>query len=464
MWQITPIIISAISTIIVAREIRKSQDPALSFLIFAVYSRYLLSAFPEFTIQPIFAGLSLNALSATFTVLVGIIMLQRKYFLVSALIPLYVFIGFLLFSGAMNIQISGTLTAATRYAYVVSLQIALFVALRKLGPERVFGPLLTVFILPVCLQIASIFLRHRVGASGANDEVRDNLGISYIGSYDHEASFSVILLAMLVVAMFWRDRNPMQYWMVVMAGVVGLVFANYRTTLLSAVPIILAIAIARYYSTFLRGQRAFAISAALIIGIPTVYVAIASTPALIERFQNLGDLTSFDFSMKPNEFTQTDRRILSSRIFLWSKYIDAVQDSGLANQLIGHGPESWKGRFPVYAHNNFISYLYEFGFIGLSIFIFYCISNLYQCFKITNSVTFLKLFSGYLGFGILCMATMPLWKIEGNIVLALLNGVLFYEVSKFSRTSETLKLTGHRVRPTHALNRGLGAVKHKGPT
>ena len=437
MWSASIIAISAASFFLLLKTINKNRDPYLVFILSAIFLRYFMSAYPSIVIFTKVAGLSLNAVGAIFVVFVGFFVIQKKYFSLSLLLPLYIFLGFMIFSGIVNLEIKGLLTGAVRLMYLITLQLALFVALQRLGPERVFRALLTVFILPVGLQAASILLSHPKGANSAGADfssLEESSEVSYIGPYYHDSGFSIMLLSMLVVAMFWRTRRSAFFWAVFAAGVVGLAYANYRTAILSSLPLILAIVVTRYYSAFVQSQRAAALSAAIIIGLPITYATITTTSVIIERFEELLDITELDLSMSPAEFTRDDRKTFSGRIYIWSEYLTAMRHSDLSNQIIGHGPESWKGRIRIYAHNVFVSYYYEFGIVGVTIFTLYWISNLILCFKVRDGTTFVRIFSGYISFTILCLATMPLWQIEGNLLLALLNGTLMYEVSKSKRS------------------------------
>ena len=294
--------------------------------------------------------------------------------------------------------------------YLIILQLALFVALQRLGPQRVFGAILTVFILPVGLQAASILLSRRKGAGGegvGTVSLEESTGVSFIGPYGHESGFSIMLMSMLLVVMFWRPQRSAWFWAIVAAGIVGLAYANYRTAILSALPIILAILVTRYHLAFVQSQRAAALTAAMIVGLPVAYVAITTTPIVIDRFESLIDVTGFNFSMSPGEYTYSDRRLLSSRIFIWSRYFAAIANSDFSNQMIGQGPEAWRANFSFYAHNTYVSYYYEFGLIGVSIFALYWLSNLVLCFRVGDGVTFVRIFSGYLSFTILSPLFVP---------------------------------------------------------
>ena len=89
--------------------------------------------------------------------------------------------------------------------------------------------------------------------------------------------------------------------------------------------------------------------------------------ALQERFADIATvLYNFDELIKaPEYYTSEEKRLFSARVYLWSSYLSVFFTSDLATQLIGLGPESWQDLFRYYAHNTYVSYLFEYGYLGL---------------------------------------------------------------------------------------------------
>ena len=96
----------------------------------------------------------------------------------------------------------------------------------------------------------------------------------------------------------------------------------------------------------------------------------------------------------------------------------AYLDGSILNLAFGFGPDSWEDVFTRYAHNTFISSLYEIGAVGLASMIVLFVSNFRFAFGSVPEHRLLVV-SAHVGFLILNLATMPLWLIEGNILLAL---------------------------------------------
>src|SRR5712691_12461403 len=89
--------------------------------------------------------------------------------------------------------------------------------------------------------------------------------------------------------------------------------------------------------------------------------------------------------------------------------------------VVGFGPESWVGRFVTYAHNTFISYLYELGIFGVAALTWVFISNLYAALRVTRAHRS-SVVVCHIGFIILNLSTMALWTLEGTMLYGLVLG------------------------------------------
>jgi hypothetical protein len=156
-----------------------------------------------------------------------------------------------------------------------------------------------------------------------------------------------------------------------------------------------------------------------------VFVGIANLAQ--DRFVDIGTAIHKGSSLiqPPEYFTTEEKRLFSGRMYLWSQYLDAYSRGDIINILIGFGPEAWVGQFALYAHNTFISYMYEFGIFGLAAFSWIVIANFLMAAQ-TNGESKLVLLSCHIGFVILNLATMPIWTLEGAILYALLLAQTWY--------------------------------------
>src|SRR5687767_7564127 len=81
-----------ILTAILLVALRRGDSLSARFVIFACWFRLMLSAFHEWTFDPIAMGLSLNALGSIGIFGLGLLLLEKRLLLIKALIPLYLLI------------------------------------------------------------------------------------------------------------------------------------------------------------------------------------------------------------------------------------------------------------------------------------------------------------------------------------------------------------------------------------
>lgn len=437
MWSALVLSASIAHVVLIARLAVRARDRNLAFLLFALGLRFLMGAFPDITNPPLAAGVSLIALSSLAVCVVGLVVIEKRLLALRAMLPLYVFLFFVLVSGLANGSVGGTINVMTKFLYLIVIQIALMAALDRLGPARVFGTLLWVFALPLGLQAASIALGLDAAALAPKQnaeiaELVDVQSINFTGPYGHESGFSMILLSMLLCLAFWRTRSGLVFWGMQAICLLGILFANYRTTMLAVLPILLAVMLARYAGALLGRQRPFAVLLAFCVVTGAAAAAIGSSD-LASRFSDLTAIELEAFSQRPTMLTDAERDLMSGRIYIWSQYLTAYRDANIAHQLLGFGGESWRGNFRLYAHNTFVSFLYEFGAIGLAAFLFYWGVNISGCLAARDGGTRAVLLAAYLGFTTMNLATMPMWQIEGLIFLGLLNGMLLHSLGRVER-------------------------------
>jgi O-antigen ligase len=127
----------------------------------------------------------------------------------------------------------------------------------------------------------------------------------------------------------------------------------------------------------------------------------------------------------PNEFSREEGDLLSGRTYLWSGYYYHWKEQGTSVQhLVGFGPDSWRKYFPIYAHNTFVDYLFEYGVLGLLALLLLFGSGLALALRTRRERW--KLVAAHLSFIVLNLATMPMWSVEGLILYGLLYGYTLY--------------------------------------
>jgi hypothetical protein len=418
--------VSGAGLMLVMLQVWQLRDASVAFLLLATWLRYALAALHEFTYPPIILGLSIVALSSIGVVCVGLLVVGARKLSLRTLVPLYTMMLVIAVSATINQAWIGAVNAILKWLYLVVFALAAYTAMRRHGSDRIFRALVVVFAAPIALQWISV-------ASGLQSTNEDG-SPSFIGGYQQEQGFSIILLSFLfVTCLARRIRVTPAYWRLAIAGA-GLVLANYRTTLLAAALPAAAVAVSKLTDKLVRKQRSVAF---LFLSFVTVFVFVGVANLAQERFADIGTTIHKGASLiqPPQFFTVEEKRLFSGRVYLWSQYIEAYLRGDIINALVGFGPEAWVGQFPLYAHNTFISYTYEFGLFGLAAFSWILIANFVIAAQ-TGSGGKLVLLSCHIGFVVLNLATMPIWTLEGDILYALLLAQTWYLRSLMTRADE----------------------------
>jgi len=384
-----------------------------SFLVSAFALRLAMSSQPEFSFAASPAGLSWNALVSVGLVAIGSQVLLRSRAVPLVLVPLVPLAILVAISAALNGEAAGGVETLVKYAYFAMIALAAYDAFRADGYAAVLSRLLSTFSLPLTMQCASLVL----GISKANES---DGSASYIGGYNHEASFSIILLTALLTAMLHPGLKGRYKILVGAITISGIAAANYRTAILAAAPLLIGLLISAAAAAVPPRQRGVA-------GILIVLAMLAAVPVIPviagERFEAIATLAANPeiVNKSPDDFQEADREMMSGRLFLWSQYIDAWQQGGSRQHLIGFGANAWEGRYRYYAHNTLVSTLYELGALGVMAMLLLWSWMLALALSAARGHR-LTLVTAHLGFFVLNMATMPIWMIEGLLFYGLLCG------------------------------------------
>ncbi|WP_338853459.1 O-antigen ligase family protein [Alteromonas macleodii] len=415
MFEGLKVVVGLISFIMVYRTITGNCNKYLAFAICAIWLRFFLAAFHTITYPSLVAGFSINALSSISIAALGLFFLPLKVFALRKLAPFYFLFLTIFVSGFINLKIPGTINVLVKWCYFLVLAGAIFLSVRVQGHSETFKKLLVCFFMPVTLQVLSIAL-------GEVKATENDGSASYIGGYNHEAAFSMIIVSFIFV-LGLTERYAVKFRTTLFTvAVFLLILVNYRTAVLTILPI----AAIFYYSLVEQrlkpSQKAPVLT---IVSMLLIFVFVAISFTLRERFADVGTLASnLDLIFKsPIYFSEAEKDIMSSRVYLWSQYINALTNSDLLRQMIGFGPDSWKGVFKHYAHNTYVSYFYEYGYIGLMSFLLLCLYALFLTANVSDKRLAKILPLSLIGFLTMNLATMPLWNIEGLIFFAILIGV-----------------------------------------
>ena len=417
MFELIKVAVALVSIILVYRVITNNCNKYLAFAVLAIWLRYFSSGFHDITYSPIVAGFSINALISICIAGLGLIVIPKSVLALKKLISFYFLFAAIAVSGFVNMEITGTINVLVKWCYFLVLASCIFLSIRVQGRNDTFRKLLIAFFMPVMLQILSILLGH-VKATEADGSA------SYIGGYSHEAAFSMIIVAFIFcIGLIERNHLRFRTTLFTLAFVL-LILVNYRTAILTVLPLS-----AVFYFTLVE-QRLKPTQKAPVLTVVAmvlflVFVSLSIT--MQDRFADVGYLvTNLDLIFKaPEYFTENEQDIMSARVYIWSKYINEFMNANSINMLLGFGPESWSKKFTLYAHNTYVSNLYELGLIGFVCFLLMLINTLILGFSMKEKRLAKIVGFSIIGFATMNIATMPLWNIEGLIFFAVIVGTIF---------------------------------------
>lgn len=387
------------------------------FLVIAFAIRMAMSAQPRFSYSSSPVGLSWNALASVVLVLIGCLLLHRSRATVLVLLPLSVLAMSVVASMLLNQNAAGGMESLVKYAYFALIALTVSDAFGRDGPGPVLSRLLFTFALPLALQFASLAL-------GIDKATESDGSASFIGGYNHEASFSIILLTGLLAAVLHPTLKTLPKLAIAAICIAGIFAANYRTAIVSAAPLLVALLLQASISTVPPRQR----GVTGILAVLLILLAVPVIPSLVgNRFDTLATLASEPqvLDKGPAEFTQADRDLMSGRLYLWSQYRYAWRQGTQRQHLLGFGANAWEGRYRYYAHNTLVSTLYELGSVGVAGMLLLWLWMLALAVRVPGRLR-LTLTAAHLSFFLLNMATMPFWMIEGLLLYGLLCGFTVY--------------------------------------
>lgn len=387
------------------------------YTLFALSFRYLAGAHHEITFQASPIGISWNAVGSSTVFLLGLLLIRLRHLLLKPAIPFYILLGVIVVSAYANHDLFGSVDTIVRFAYLLIITISVYETLSARGEERTMSLLLWAMVVPLMFQVLSV-------AFGISKGSEDHGGISYVGGYNHEAAFSIVLATGFVITCFATGLNVWVRSALLLMFLLCILFANYRTTIVALAPLVFVQFNVDILGRFPRRQR-------IIIGVVVLAISTAGVLAgawlLRERLADLVTVLSDPRSlMKAPQFYSADEKaLMSGRPYLWAGYIDAYLKGETKNLLVGFGPDSWRGIFRVYAHNTLVSTLYEYGIFGVAALVGLWSTMLVAVLRVKQGPKG-KLLAAHVSFLLLAMATMPHWMIEGNILYGVICGYTFY--------------------------------------
>ena len=404
---------TALLTFILCVVLLRTKSSAARFVIFACWFRYIFSAFHTVTFSASPIGISWNALASILICLLGIAVLKQRRLWSPFFLPIYGLMAIIIVSGAFNGEYPGLLNNVAKFGYLAVVCAGVAEAMEDLGGDRFLKALLWSFSPPLVFQFLSLALD--VPKASELDG-----SASFIGGYNHEAVFSIVIATCFVVTALNATLRRSIKGLLLAATLAGILLANYRTTILAIAPLVFVQLTAGISHLFKKGQREGVFMFFLAFSV-LAFGIVAWTAQ--DRFGDIGVVweKGTNIIQPPERFSPDERRLLSARPYLWSQYIYGYKEGSEVQHWIGLGPDSWASKMPTYAHNTLVSYLYEYGILGVAAILLLWIAMFRAALRVRGSRR-TKLLAAHASFFLLNMATMPHWQIEGNILYGILCG------------------------------------------
>jgi len=399
----------------------------LFFIFYSIFVfRLLLSFNHSVSFKPIVAGQSLNSLFSILTVFLLFSLIKKTNLKSKTLIPFYLIIVGVLISTMNSWLVLGGAVVIMKWLLLVLIVLSLKEIFDNFGIIKAIKPFYSIFLVILLSQLLSLLL-----GQGKDTEslVSSSNSISYIAGYAHESAFSMLLfMGMLISIILVKYRQVASYMPFVFF--IAIVFANYRTTLISAFFPLVAAYIAFYFVNTKKESKTYFFLGASIF---TFLICIFFGSGFIERFGELGaafnninELFEIDYSL----FTVEERRLLSSRIYLWNMYLTEFSYFPVNELVFGRGPESWAMYFEVYAHNSFVGTLFDLGYVGLFLIFILFLKSFLLTLKINDLRIKIIMASNLSGFFIMANSTMPLWAVEGIYLFSFIFALSYFHTKK----------------------------------
>lgn len=419
IWLALAALVSTACLFWLVLDMRRQPLPhILTFAVYALFFRFLLSAFHPYTYPPLAGPLSINALYSAGVIGLGFLLIDHRLLRLRFLLPVYGLLMLIVISAVYNDTLKDSIDSLLKWLFFVVIALAVYESVIRAGRALALEKLFKSFCIPILLQLLSV-------AVGYSKFSESDHSVSYVGGYYHEAVFSVIMITALILSALRQTVQPgapRSWSLLPLLLAANVALTNYRTNILS---MLLPLWGYLYVRFLRRGAPLAKVTAALALTAAVILVAMLDFSALVDRFAEIGTVVdeSANLIKSPLYYTEWEQDYFSARVYIWSQYIDAYVNSNAVQHLIGMGADSWEHQFRKYAHNTFVSCLFELGLLGCSVIAYFFLRNMARCFSGPLTTYSLLLFLSFLGFLVMNLGTMPLWQVEGMILFAILNAL-----------------------------------------
>lgn len=417
-WLLISFAACAVSLGVILTQLREIDDAGTRFLCLAVWLRMTLGAFADYTAPNLAAGLSINAVSTIGIIAGGWLLMEHRLLALRALAAVYFYLSVCIVSGVLNGGVAMLFPIILNWSYMLMLALLLYGAIVRHGCDRALRLLFPAFALPVALGLLSFL-------AGFGQVAENDGSVSYRGGYLHESVYAITVFTSLAIALLIRWRRAWLRYLFTGMVFAAIFLANYRTSIIALAPVIAMLGYGAFTAMTPARFRASAGILAVVLGL---VAATALVDALPDRYADLlavSQLDNVDIT-QPQELTDAERRLFSSRIYVWSRYISEYLEGGLLRTLVGYGPGAWtrSETLTAHAHNNLIFDLYNIGLIGLGALLTLYGAVLVRAWRLRDGFYARNLIAVMLGFIVMSMATSPFNVVEGYIFYVVMIGVV----------------------------------------
>jgi hypothetical protein len=417
IWTPIAILLGGLCLLATLRQARRFSDVPTVFVIVAIWLRLAAAPIPGFA-DPTFGPISVNAALSLAVTVIGLCLIDMRLYRLRYAAPIFFLLFIILLSGLSRGVYRQMIDSGLRYTYLIIISILVYRAVRLYGVDPVLRAILWAMAPVIVLQFAAIPLG--IVKLGCEDGSR-----SYIATYFHESVHSYLAFGIMAVASLIRWRNATSYIVIALLCLTSIFLANYRSTIVGLVPIIAAGA-----AIAMRQSLPSALFPPLVASVVVaLFGALLFHDYLLpERYADIGRINQVLalVAEPPRMFSNEDKALFNSRVYLWSLYLHQYFEAKGHEILIGFGPASWEYHGPIrtlYPHNTLISWLHQFGLIGLTAIVGMLGYYLWVAASGFDRVFALRLSACFVGFYMLNFAGEPLYGIEGLLVYSILLGV-----------------------------------------
>jgi hypothetical protein len=399
--------------IVLAVAVIRLKSRAARYVLIVLWLRFAMDSFSSLSLREAFGGVTWNAAGSILFTLAGLSIIRYRHLLLTVLLPIYGLLAIMAVSSLANGVPFAMVEQGAKFGLLICMIIGTYEAANEEGAERFAASLIIPFLLPIAMQVISL-------AFGIGKLAESDGSVSYVGGFFHESTFSISVAAGLVALCFAGRISSLSRVLFLLASTGALIAANYRTTVIAMLPLLLYLLASIPVLAVRRNARVLVASVGALLAI----VAISSSSLEMgQRVQSVVDFAAAPSKLiRPlDSFTEDERRQASGRSYVWSKYIEGFNRSPPLQKLIGHGPDSWEAVFNVYAQNTVISYLYEIGWIGAGIVVILWLVMLLLALR-TPPAVMPAILLLHFGYAVLNMSTQPFWAVEGLMMYGLICG------------------------------------------